>query len=564
MHETRQCLLCHVWLVPEPRLALSEPRKLRLDQVVELKIREFGGCGMKARQVADQKPVRSVTDKRLDFKHAVPLQKSYIIASSARSGSNFLSWQLWNSGVLGAPCEYLNPNFEMHMMMNRLKASSPADYLAKLLVCRTSSNGIFGLKAHFHNFEAFLKDYPAFLERLAPVSFIYISREDKVAQAVSMAKAYQTAAWTSTMKGNQGASRYDRALIAKCLKEIEQQETNWLTWFEAQHVEPFKVTYEELSADTASVVADIVAFLDAQDDKPEEIIVPAGEKQGDQTNVEWIERFKHEAAEAESGDAEVGEPVAAPRAAKSKAKKARAQVKPAEHFFDRYKSFLKEAPGESGSATGFIEAIRARHRYEAIVGQNRELFRDARVLDIMSGDGMWSVAALDAGAAHVIAVESEPKRVAAAKQTLADYGVKSQSCQFITSEVFPALRNFDPDAFDLILCKGFFEMCDPRQFFHLVHRLQPKHIILDTSVVVGKGPISRYTLRLRDVSAPKATGRYASVMSVPNHELITFFCDYYDFRWRLIDWQALGLTDWIGIHDYERDRRRTYVLERIA
>ena len=184
---------------------------------------------MKKKIAAKKGIVNAVTDRRLDFTPGVPLRKSYIIASSARSGSNFLSSLLWHTGVLGAPCEYLNPNFEMHTMMNRLKASSPADYLARLLECRTSRNGIFGLKSHFHNFEAFLKGYPGFLKAIAPVAYVYISREDKVAQAVSMAKAYQTAAWTAAMKGNRRTPRYDRALIAKCLEEIGQQESSWLS-----------------------------------------------------------------------------------------------------------------------------------------------------------------------------------------------------------------------------------------------------------------------------------------------------------------------------------------------
>ena len=151
-----------------------------------------------------------------------------------------------------------------------------------------------------------------------------------------------------------------------------------------------------------------------------------------------------------------------------------------------------------------------------------------------------------------------------ARKTITGYGVSSQSCQFITSEVFPALRDFDRNSFDLVLCKGYFEMCDPRQFFHLLHRLRPKQIVLDTSVVVGKGPISRYSLRPGDLSVPKMSGRYATVMSIPNHDLIAFFCEHFDFRWRLIDWRALGLTQWIGVHDYEHDRRRTYVLEPIS
>lgn len=54
------------------------------------------------------------------------------------------------------------------------------------------------------------------------------------------------------------------------------------------------------------------------------------------------------------------------------------------------------------------------------------------------------------------------------------------------------------------------------------------------------------------------------MLSVPNHELIEYMCSYFGFRWRLIDWRTLGITDWDGVRDYERDRRRTYVIEPAA
>ena len=36
------------------------------------------------------------------------------------------------------------------------------------------------------------------------------------------------------------------------------------------------------------------------------------------------------------------------------------------------------------------------------------------------------------------------------------------------------------------------------------------------------------------------------------------------FRCRSIDWRTLGISNWVGINDYENDRRRTYVLARIS
>ena len=68
------------------------------------------------------------------------------------------------------------------------------------------------------------------------------------------------------------------------------------------------------------------------------------------------------------------------------------------------------------SATGFLDLIRLRHRYNAIIGQNRELLRGARVLDLISYAGFWSLAALDAGAASVVVVETSQKNFDAARK----------------------------------------------------------------------------------------------------------------------------------------------------
>src|SRR5450432_3552170 len=110
--------------------------------------------------IADLGPILSMSDERLDYARATPVRKSYVIASSYRSGSTYLSWLLWKSGLLGAPSEVLNPTSELVLFMNRFKTTSQADYLAKLVQKRTGRNGVFGMKAHFHHFEGFLKECP--------------------------------------------------------------------------------------------------------------------------------------------------------------------------------------------------------------------------------------------------------------------------------------------------------------------------------------------------------------------------------------------------------------------
>jgi LPS sulfotransferase NodH/2-polyprenyl-3-methyl-5-hydroxy-6-metoxy-1,4-benzoquinol methylase len=497
--------------------------------------------------MANLQPIRFVTDERLDFNHNVRLRKSYMIASSYRCGSQYLCWQLWQTGVLGAPCEYLNPGYELRVLMKRFGVFSYSDYIAKLIERRTSKNGVFGMKEHYHHFDAFLKACPDLLEVLAPVSYIYINRRDKLAQSVSLAKALQTNWWSSRMEeGPKPPLEYNRDLIEKCLKEVEAQDTGWQQWFEARNIVPYHVTYEDLTADAGSVVRKIVELVGVENDAPERVNVPPAKKQSDETNEEWIVRFTRDgqASGRHQTGIKTGKDTPSPPA--------RDESEAASgHFFDRYDWLIAKLPEGSNSATGFIDAMRLRRRYDAVIWRHRDLLQNSRVLDIMSGHGFWSLAALDAGAAHVCGVDPSQAFVEEAEKNLSTAGIGSDRGQFIKSNILAYLGASKPGEFDVILCVGFLEQSYIPQFFHELSRVKPKHVILDTGIAAGQGPMARYSI---------TPGRGRAIMSTPTHDLLEFLCEP-KFRCRAIDWQAMGVTDWTGVQDYARNTRRTYVFD---
>jgi LPS sulfotransferase NodH len=236
-------------------------------------------------------------DPRLDFSQSASLRKSYIVASSYRSGSTYFCSQLWNTGVLGAPAEYLNMGGGRMLrlvMERRLQATSPEDYFVKLFACRTSRNGVFGMKAHYQHFEQALDWCPSMIKLLSPVTYIYVTRRDAIAQAVSMAKAIQTNRWTSMDADVKTAFQYDKRLIGECLAEIQRQKIGWLRWFELNNITPFVLTYEDLITNTASAISSAVTLLDVQGDERCELHLPVIEKLSDAVNVEWAARFRHE------------------------------------------------------------------------------------------------------------------------------------------------------------------------------------------------------------------------------------------------------------------------------
>lgn len=72
----------------------------------------------------------------------------------------------------------------------------------------------------------------------------------------------------------------------------------------------------------------------------------------------------------------------------------------------------------------------------------------------MSSEGFWGLAVLEAGAAQVVGLEPSRKLVKAAEKSFSEYEIKSDLYRFITSDILVALRNLEPEQFDVILCKN--------------------------------------------------------------------------------------------------------------
>jgi trehalose 2-sulfotransferase len=533
--------------------------------------------GAQVRTVADpsrpsENNPQTVTAKSFDFPGPVQLSKSYIVASTPRCGSTFLCSLLWQTGVLGAPSEYWNCHKAGARktigirMMERLEATSGPDYLTKLLACRTSKNGVFGVKVHFFDFREVLRGFPQVLELLAPVTFISIEREDKIAQAVSLARSLQTGTFIAGSNRPHPTVTYDRDLILRCLASLETQKLGWTRWFEANRIDPNVVTYEKLAADSASVISGIVNLLGVQHDEPHAIEVRRVQRQSDGTSKDWAIRFKSEI----EPDTEGG-PAAAAIGYDQEREKPRhsGSSEPASHFFDRYERIkFAEAEGRPGGL-GVFAKKRRRARYDSIIGRNRKLFEAAQVLDLQCGNGIWSLAALDAGAAHVVGVDSRKKPIDTASELFAKYGVKTDSYQLIRANVLAELSAFSPGSFDLILCQD--SLADLHFVFSQFQRLRPKYVILDTAITNRKTPFVIFkttTFKLRDLrataSAETRRRRIASIVAIPTDAAINMLCERFGFSCHLVDWHDSGITDWVGISDYENDRRRTYVLELLS
>ncbi len=218
---------------------------------------------------------------------------SYVIASTPRSGSTHLAACLWRAGDLGAPLEYLNP-LHIEQMSSRLGAAGRPDYWRALWALRTSPNGVFGHKLFQPYYVMAAREEPGFMPMLAADLTVHLYRRDKVAQAVSLARAQQTQAWASWGQEN-GPPGYDRDLIGRCLTSIARQEQWWATVFALVGAPSISIAYEDCVGREDEVAGQIRAALGLPEraDCPPVRIQPLA-RQADQTSAEWIERFRAE------------------------------------------------------------------------------------------------------------------------------------------------------------------------------------------------------------------------------------------------------------------------------
>ncbi len=210
-------------------------------------------------------------------------------------------------------------------------------------------------------------------------------------------------------------------------------------------------------------------------------------------------------------------------------------------------------------------------RHEAIFSTNADVFPDARVLDIASHDGRWSLAAALAGARHVTGVEARPELVASARDNLTAYGVADDRFDFLAGDVFEVLHRESPQV-DVVLCLGFFyHTLRYPEMWSLMTRTGAPTIIMDTMVTPGTAePMIRVTHEPFTREGNAVPDPFASDELVltgrPTVSALRVMAKVYGYALTgRTDWTALlaGNPSADGIGDYREGRRATLRFERV-
>ena len=228
-------------------------------------------------------------------------------------------------------------------------------------------------------------------------------------------------------------------------------------------------------------------------------------------------------------------------------------------FFEKFPRFYMTS--STAAAT-----TRLNLRYEAIFGQNRDIFAGAPVLDLASHDGRWSLAALATGARSVLGIEARPELVKAATENLRAYGYGADRARFVTGDVHEVLDTQDLEA-DVVLCLGFlYHTLRYNQLLHGIRRTSARYLIIDTFSPYMTGPVPNLNVITEHVGeeGKAAADSYTHGPSVlvgrPNLAAIQTMLGAYGYRVeRLSDWAGLlrdsPRTDNCG--DYASGKRIT-------
>ncbi|GAB4207949.1 MAG: hypothetical protein OHK0022_36840 [Roseiflexaceae bacterium] len=202
----------------------------------------------------------------------------YTIAFTLRSGSNLLCDYLALNG-LGLPTEYFQwPLGVTNRQWYDLLGVEPDDLLGFLdaLVRERSQNQIFGAKLTWDHKNALLEEASALLGRpceihdlLPGTRWIYLEREDRISQAISLWRATKTNDWGGSSSPETPPPEYDFFGIFTHLFSLLVEDHMWRDYFARHRIEPLQISYESFSADPRATLAALSAHI-----RPEQPLLP--------------------------------------------------------------------------------------------------------------------------------------------------------------------------------------------------------------------------------------------------------------------------------------------------
>jgi trehalose 2-sulfotransferase len=272
-------------------------------------------------------------------------QRSYLVCATPRSGSTLLCETLEQTGIAGRPREYfealketgvprrpreyfwglrspevlrlLPHDAQLDRDSERVATWNRDDYAKHLdaaLREGTTPNGVFGAKmmwGYFNDFLELTRGIPRFggmgdgslLSAAFPeLRYVFVSRSDKVRQAVSLWRALQTWVWRKA-EGHADEEPlpdqrvvYSFDAINHLLDQLRRHEDAWRGFFFRIGQRPLSVLYEEIAGDLEGAVDRVLDGLDVQRPPSAPAVRQPMNRQSDELSESWVQNYLEDAS----------------------------------------------------------------------------------------------------------------------------------------------------------------------------------------------------------------------------------------------------------------------------
>jgi len=243
------------------------------------------------------------------LQHLLHPTSCYAICAVARSGAHLLCEGLRATHCGGRPLQYFH-----HRLALKYAARYGLDaagqfplYVRGIVAATATSNGVFGfwtdpwdlknlVEKLFHSREfggADTTEIQLLRAAFPRLRCIQLTRQDKLRQAVSKARAMQTNLWVAGKgKSPTGEAHFDAELIRQCREAAIKAEEMWASFFQRNGIEPLAVSYEDLCRDYRQTIGRVLDFLRIRPPSSLTLGPPQTVRQADALSEEWVDQYR--------------------------------------------------------------------------------------------------------------------------------------------------------------------------------------------------------------------------------------------------------------------------------
>lgn len=238
--------------------------------------------------------------------------QSYRIWKTQRSGSTLLYKALTDTGIAGIPGEHFF-HFHNHPLADDEKPDPYQQFKMNIWQLGMSDNGVFGVNhdannkyylplvgkvADMRGIKTPITDHEAFWEDVFPnCQHIFLTRRNKIRQAVSWWRAIQDDTWHLTVseadapRSTTPEDAYNIDALKALLNELMLKECAAQAYFQAHSIVPLTIVYEDFIANYEGTIVRVLQFLGLYEEGmkiPQKYYRPTA----DELTEQWVQRLR--------------------------------------------------------------------------------------------------------------------------------------------------------------------------------------------------------------------------------------------------------------------------------